>query len=240
MASNPQIISDLRVIKEADHDLELLTTYRGVPFIYRAKIETIDENLVHVKGEGPAIVCLQTDTNPRVLGSDYFEPTIAEVKSLDIASGGIELENFSYVGTKLGERMIVRVEPKTPLPVDLEIEKQKIGAQLADISINGMGIRVADAAYSTLLKPGSCRVPNPVPLVVNLATSLFHSLLAPRWRKIAAPVGVTRSPPMPSSKQSKPSSNRAVAGAGTGSEPWAVSTRPLPSGSGPTDQLAFN
>ena len=43
MASNPQIISDLRVIQEANHSLELLTVYKGVPFICKANIKTVEE-----------------------------------------------------------------------------------------------------------------------------------------------------------------------------------------------------
>ena len=49
---------------------------------------------------------------------------------------------------------------------------------------------------------------------------------------MAAPVGVTRSPPMPSSCDRQAVEERAVAGAGTGSMPCAVATRPRPSGSG--------
>ena len=62
--------------------------------------------------------------------------------------------------------------------------------------------------------------------------------LRQRWRRIAAPVGVTRSPSMPSSITAKPCSSSAVAGAGTGSRPWLLAIRPRPSGSGAVDQLA--
>ena len=48
---------------------------------------------------------------------------------------------------------------------------------------------------------------------------------------MAAPVGVIRSPSMPSSTKVMPSSNSAVAGAGIGNIPCAVFTVPRPRGS---------
>jgi len=155
MASNPQIISDLKVIQEAGHNIDVLTSYKVVPFICHALIQNIDNDLVQIVTKDPPIVCLESDKRPQILGSDFFEPSTASVVSLDIPSGIIELNQFSYVGTKLGERMIVRVEPKEPLTVNLEIEGQKISAQLADISINGLGVRVDSRSYTPMLKPGA-------------------------------------------------------------------------------------
>jgi hypothetical protein len=155
MASNQQIISDLRLIKETEHELELLATYKGVPFICKARIEHIDDDLVRIKTADPAMVCLEKDMHTRVLGSDYFEPALAQIASLDIAKGIIELSNFSYLGTKLGERMIVRVEPKTPVEIGIEAEGQSISGELADISLSGLGALVKDSEYSAVLKPST-------------------------------------------------------------------------------------
>ena len=55
---------------------------------------------------------------------------------------------------------------------------------------------------------------------------------------MAAPVGVTRSPARPSSCTSRPCISASVAGAGTGSSPWAVITRPEPSGNDDTDAVS--
>lgn len=155
MTSNPQIISDLELIKEAKHDLELLTSYKGVPFVCKAKIERIDKDEILVVTEDPTIIALRSDKQPRVLGSDYFEPTIARVVSCDIFTGQVRLNNFSYLGTKLGERTIVRVQPQNTIDVMIENERKEIKSQLADISINGMGIEVGLSEYLPSLKPGT-------------------------------------------------------------------------------------
>ena len=79
--------------------------------------------------------------------------------------------------------------------------------------------------------PAISRAPKPVPLrAMRRGRGAAFSDPSRRWRATAAPVGVTRSPGMPSSTVSRPRSSSAVAGAGTGRMPWAVLTRPEPSG----------
>jgi hypothetical protein len=154
MASNPQIIADLKVIMEMDQNLELLSTYKGVPFVCKAKIENITDECVRVKTPNPSLICLKYEPLAKVLGSDYFEPAIAEVQSIDIPKGIIDMTDFSYIGAKLGERMIVRVEPKSPVRVNLETTDFITSGELADISISGIGLRIAQADYNSAFKPG--------------------------------------------------------------------------------------
>ena len=82
------------------------------------------------------------------------------------------------------------------------------------------------AAARQLLMPGRRLVPKPCAEAGESARG-FAALSSPRAEiaRIAAPVGVTRSPGMPSSIVVKPSISRPVAGAGTGSRPCALRTR---------------
>lgn len=155
MASNQQILSDLRLIMEAGHLLELLTVYKGVPFICKARINAIEGDNVQVQALDPAMVCMLNAKQVRLLGSDYFEPSVAQISSFDILTGIADLTDLTFLGTKLGERMIVRVEPKSPLEVIIQTGGQKTAGQLADLSINGVGMRVGHAAYNPTLKPGT-------------------------------------------------------------------------------------
>ena len=95
MTSNPQIIADLKVIMEKDQYLELLSTYKGVPFVCKAKVQGIAEDTASLAAQDPSLVCLAHDHLVKVLGSDYFEPAIAEITSIDIAGGHINLTNFA-------------------------------------------------------------------------------------------------------------------------------------------------
>ena len=155
MASNPQIISDLKVIMEAKHNLELLITFKGVPFICKARVDSIEENLVRLTALDPAMVCLLNENSVRVLGSDYFEPSVAKVMRFDTATGAVDLCDFSYAGTKLGERAIVRVQPKDPIEVILDLNGSRITSDLVDISLNGIGVRILFRNYNAALKAGT-------------------------------------------------------------------------------------
>ncbi|MEW5869424.1 MAG: PilZ domain-containing protein [Chloroflexota bacterium] len=186
MPSTPQIISDLRVMMGANHQLELLSSFRGVPFVCKANIESVEANRVQLKALEPSMACLEYDKHPRVLGSDYFEPALAKVISFDVLTGTVVLENLSYVGAKLGERMIVRVEPNEPITVKMEGDGIHSEGQLADISFSGIGVRILYADYSSSLKPGtsfqvSMQLPNgdismPGTVISALKTTDFYRL----------------------------------------------------------------
>ena len=160
MTSNPQILADLRLIMDFDHQLELMNTYRGVPVICRARVLSIRDDMVEIETHDPALICLLEQKQTRVLGSDYFEPAVAHVASVDLLAGVAVLTNFTYQSTRLGERMIVRVEPKEPIAVTLETEGQKVQTELIDLSLSGMGVHVDYPKYSAALKPGTMVVSN--------------------------------------------------------------------------------
>ncbi|MFM8320880.1 MAG: PilZ domain-containing protein [Chloroflexota bacterium] len=155
MASNQQILSDLRVVMEARHELELMNIYKGVPFICKAWIDRIDGEQAVLRAQGPSLVCLAAEKRTRVLGSDYFEPSQAQALSVDLQHNEIVLANFSYLGAHLGERMVVRVEPRADLAVWIDCEGRRATGQVADLSMSGMGVRFPINAYLPVLKPGA-------------------------------------------------------------------------------------
>jgi hypothetical protein len=154
MSSNQQILSDLRVVLETGHALELMNTFKGVPFVCKAHVTSIEGDIVSLEAHHPSLVCLTRDKQTKVLGSDYFEPSVAQIVSVDLACDRVVLTKFAYLGTHLGERMIVRVEPKSPVPVSLELDDQVLPADLADLSMNGIGVRFPSDQYNPVLKPG--------------------------------------------------------------------------------------
>ena len=155
MASNPQIISDLEFLLNTGREIEFLTIYKGVPFVFPGRIKQINDEEVRIESDNPAIVSLEVDRKPRILGSDYFEPSVAEVVSLGVINGDVRLKNFTHIGTKLGERKIVRVEPDAPVVLKILSEETEIEGQLTDISISGLGMYLPIETYLPILKPGT-------------------------------------------------------------------------------------
>jgi len=176
MTSNQQILADLRVVMETGHALELINTYKGVPFICKAKVICVEEEQVCLKAEDPSLVCLSHDPQIKVLGSEYFEPSVARVVSMDLPCGQIVLNDFRYLGSRLGERTIVRVEPKENIHAWLECEKQKFNGELADLSMSGIGVRLPSSQYHPVLKPGAnLQVQIELPSAVVRATGTILS-----------------------------------------------------------------
>lgn len=154
MASRQQIISDLRVAQEAGHDLEIFTVYKGAPFVAPVHISAVEENSAHFQARHPILAAVHTGQTLRLLGKEYFEPVSCVVESINLPAGEMVLGNFTYSGTRLGDRMIVRVEPQQPCAVTLKWQKEAVG-ELADISMSGLGVRIASGEYDSFLKPGA-------------------------------------------------------------------------------------
>lgn len=161
-----------------DHQLELMNTYRGVPVICRAQVLSVQDDGVEIETHDPALICLARQKQTKVLGSDYFEPAAARVESVDLINGRAILSHFTYQSTRLGERMIVRVEPKDPIPVRIENQGQVTTVEMVDLSLNGMGVRVDSQTYNAFLKPGTAvQVDIPLPkeevrLAGNIVTAI--------------------------------------------------------------------
>jgi len=155
MTSNQQILTDLHLILEADRGLDLMVTYKGVPYICKARVQGIHQDRVRLKVSGTATVCLLTQKRIKVLGSDFLEPAGADVFAFDFLTGEVELDNFSYLAIKLGERMVVRVEPKTHEQVLIDTEGRMTPGQLLDISLSGLGTLIQLQDYDPALKPGT-------------------------------------------------------------------------------------
>lgn len=140
---------------DMNQHLELMVHYKGVPVISKAQIRAIADDLVTMVAHERGLICLRASLQTTILGSDYFEPSTAKIQSVEVRSGEVFLHDFSYLGSRLGERMIIRVEPAAPTPLRLEVEEHTIDGELADISLSGAGVRIPLAKYTPLLKPGA-------------------------------------------------------------------------------------
>jgi hypothetical protein len=131
-----------------------MNTYKGVPFVSKCRIIDIDADWVTVQTKDFSLVCIMKEGRTRLLGSDFFEPASATVASVDLLAETAVLQNFSYLGTKLGERMLVRVEPLEPPATNMAMDGQATLGRMVDISLSGMGVVVPHGEVTPLLKPG--------------------------------------------------------------------------------------
>jgi hypothetical protein len=139
MAVDP-IISDLQYVMETSQELDILNFYKSFPITCKASVEGIDRDVVTLKVQRPGSVCLEAQEQTVILSRGLPEAVRARVVSFDLVSGQLKLDDFSYVGSRFGERMIARVQPDESINVEMEIEGQQFTGQLADVSLSGIGV----------------------------------------------------------------------------------------------------
>ncbi len=146
METKGQISVDLKaVLVEGHRDFSLLSVYKGVPFVSRATLEKAEGESAFFIVQPPEFVTLQRDKIALVLSDGLLEPFEAKILSFDLAAMRFELGDFLYAGSKHANRRELRVEPEYPLKVIVSIPGSQVEGQLADVSIRGVGVRIAAA-----------------------------------------------------------------------------------------------
>ncbi|MDW8326979.1 MAG: PilZ domain-containing protein [Anaerolineales bacterium] len=134
--------------------LELLNTYRGVPIVYPAIPEKVDEASLTVKVSGHQIICLALEPMTILLSPLLEDPVHADVLACDVGLGQATLGNFQYTHARVGDRTVARVAPQAPVTVKVIFGEHTLTGQLADISMVGLGATVP-SAEAVQLRSGS-------------------------------------------------------------------------------------
>ncbi len=139
MAVDP-IINDLQYVMETNQELDILNFYKSFPITCKASVEAIERSVVSLKVQPPGSVCLETQEQTVILSRGLPEAVRARIISFDLVSGLLKLDDFFYVDSHFGERMIARVQPDEVISVGIEWEDNTLTGQLADVSLSGVGV----------------------------------------------------------------------------------------------------
>ena len=152
MTDIPAILLDLKASLENKPETDFMNTYQGVPLVYKASLERIEGHQAVFKVQPPDSVCLAEEQQTCILDDRMMTGVSARVISYDVLAGTVVLSDFRYIDQGIGERMIVRVEPKEPVEVEIHCDEEIIPGELVDISMKGAGVRTeASDKYSILL-----------------------------------------------------------------------------------------
>jgi len=144
METSEQISADLKALLTANHTcFEFLNTYKGVPVICRAILQKVEKQMAYFQARTPEMVMLEKAKTTQILSEGLLEPIVAHIASFDSHTGKVELIKFAYAGSRLCNRKELRVEPGDPIEVALECDQKTCNGHLADISMRGIGARVA-------------------------------------------------------------------------------------------------
>ena len=137
------IITDLMFVMETSQELDVLNFYKSFPITCRARVESIERDIVTMKVQPPGSAILEGQTQTIVLSRGLPEAVRANVMAFDLASGTLKLNDFNYVGSHFGERMIARVQPEETIPVEVEVDGARHAGTMVDVSLSGVGIYLA-------------------------------------------------------------------------------------------------
>jgi hypothetical protein len=155
MATANPILSDMQArLRENRRNFEVLIVYRCVHFLCKATLEGLNGDNMVLTVQPPASVLLVEKRHAIVLGDRLFDPIKASIVSFDLITGRLELQGYTYAGHIIGSRHENRVEPESPMKVEIETEGGGLKAELADLSLNGAGILVPALRPGALLKRG--------------------------------------------------------------------------------------
>ena len=139
MFQGDSILTWLQECADNNQPVRLINTYRGIPVAYSARAKVVgDGNAVFYVNEYQA-VCLALDGKTHLQHPEFPEILRARVVSVDVPSKEVTLTEFAKAGTS-GSRLYTRVQPKEPIEAEIRIRDHAFPGQLADISLNGVGV----------------------------------------------------------------------------------------------------
>lgn len=134
----------IRRLINTDPAVELLNFYKSYPVSINASILAVENGNLKLSVSPPGSVCLYQSKNTILLSNNLHDAIRARVVHFDIREEKVELSNLAYIGPWIGRRMIVRVQPNSPMTATLERGEMTIRGNIADISLNGVGLVVTN------------------------------------------------------------------------------------------------
>lgn len=128
----------------------LLNVYKGVPLSFPAKIIEVGDAYIRVLTETHQMVSMYLEKSTLIQSGYLPNIVLAEVIELDIKKHLALLANFRFMQKGIGDRAEVRIEPKDPLPSELQVKEEQmmLKGELADISREGLGIYLDRELFS--------------------------------------------------------------------------------------------
>lgn len=140
MANHDDISQLFASLQEQRKPVRLINTYRGIPISNEAQVITISQGYVAFRVHEYQAVCITLEGKTFVQSDLLPEVYQARAVAVDVLTRQAILTEFSGVGTAIGKRMAVRVQPKEPTDVEIYDGGRRIPGKLADISASGMGV----------------------------------------------------------------------------------------------------
>lgn len=152
MFQGDEILTWLKVFADNNRALRLINTYRGIPVAYSARVKSVGEGNAVLSINEYQAVCMALDGKTHVQHPELPEILRARAILVNVPLKEVTLTEFVKAGTSVGKRLYTRVQPRDPIEAEIKIEEQVVPGQLADISLNGVGvITIGTYAYGDMV-----------------------------------------------------------------------------------------
>ncbi len=164
LPTKPSSISiGLQRVARAKREMDVLCGYQGLPVVIKASLSKVGPESAIIHFDQPEAVCLSVVKTVTLLSDLLDEAVTARVAHVSLADGNATLDQLRYATRRLSDRMTARVAPHDPITVKLDCGGQTLWAELVDVSMNGLGLRVPLDAASPLRPRAVVQVELPLP-----------------------------------------------------------------------------
>ncbi|HPH97040.1 MAG TPA: PilZ domain-containing protein [Anaerolineaceae bacterium] len=157
MNPSEEIFGALQQHMRTNQELRLINVYKGVPVSFGATVTQInlEEQTAALRVHRYQAVCIYMDQETFINSDLLPEPARAQVVDVDVAAGTAILTGFRYAVSSIGDRALVRVQFKEPLPISIITEKVTVRGTVDDISASGLAAVIDNITYNIFLpSPG--------------------------------------------------------------------------------------
>jgi hypothetical protein len=111
-------------IKQAKAPIKILNAYKGIPLVDEVGNKDVSADGIRVKTNADQIVCLYREKHNNIQNTQLRVTIRASVRDLDNRNLETVLTGFSYIVGDIGNRSVVRVEPKEPIDIYIQNREQ--------------------------------------------------------------------------------------------------------------------
>ncbi len=132
--------------------LKLINYYKGIPLSYPATIASVNRGIVDLDVQDVQAFSIEHARSTFIRSPLFKHDLFAQAQYVNVRKKAATFVKFCYVEIMAERRNFVRVELDSLCPVRLETQHGLIDAQITDISLNGISLKID---HTCPLDPGA-------------------------------------------------------------------------------------
>ncbi len=130
--------------KLKNQPLQAFNIYKGVPVTGSATLSGVSGDTVTLGVSRYQAISMKLSGETFLQSPAFHKDVRAVVKSVNTSKGEAKLHHFSFIDSEIGKRQLVRVSPEEPTGAHLRFKDRDIEAEVANLSLEGMAIRLPE------------------------------------------------------------------------------------------------